>query len=319
MEASNYFKVQWKQADTSTFMYGTKFSFKNGQTLFENPLMPSGVIIQEWGMITSYAKDKEIPTLPILKKGHTYRFHFNYQVVPHNGIYFKIVFFSKNGTIIDTKIIKNKQVDIHYPEEAYSYKIQLINAASQQLIFNQLTIIEKSELEYKQKCMHMSKLINKDLSYRSVNMIFIEPSYLMNVALSEDAIRNIHNVVLVDDWQSDKLEKHINDLKEKIEMQYGNFEVHLIGYGPQSNEIVKVLSKITGMQALITSHHHKRLAQQLESVMKAYQSHPRAQTHVYDVANNNEHLGTIDTVMNNARFLEYIDIDRLNCGGSHET
>ncbi|SUM30604.1 accessory Sec system asp3 [Staphylococcus gallinarum] len=41
MKENNYFEVFWKQVNPSTFMYGSKLAFKDGVTVFENPLMPS--------------------------------------------------------------------------------------------------------------------------------------------------------------------------------------------------------------------------------------------------------------------------------------
>ncbi|MGL3974545.1 accessory Sec system protein Asp3, partial [Staphylococcus aureus] len=36
------FKVTWNYISQTTFMYGSKVSFSNGEVTFINPLMPSG-------------------------------------------------------------------------------------------------------------------------------------------------------------------------------------------------------------------------------------------------------------------------------------
>nr|WP_241523186.1 accessory Sec system protein Asp3 [Staphylococcus delphini] len=49
-------------------MYGSILRFKPTETLFENELMPSGIVIHEWKMITAYDEESLVPALPILKK-----------------------------------------------------------------------------------------------------------------------------------------------------------------------------------------------------------------------------------------------------------
>lgn len=46
------FKVTWDYISQTTFMYGSKVSFSNGEVTFINPLMPSGLPIHEWLMLS---------------------------------------------------------------------------------------------------------------------------------------------------------------------------------------------------------------------------------------------------------------------------
>lgn len=62
------FKVTWNYISQTTFMYGSKVSFSNGEVTFINPLMPSGLPIHEWLMLKQFSKYKSAPSLPILRR-----------------------------------------------------------------------------------------------------------------------------------------------------------------------------------------------------------------------------------------------------------
>ncbi len=72
------FKVTWNYISQTTFMYGSKVSFSNGEVTFINPLMPSGLPIHEWLMLKQFSKYKSAPSLPILRRGQHYKLHFDF-------------------------------------------------------------------------------------------------------------------------------------------------------------------------------------------------------------------------------------------------
>lgn len=69
MNQNNRFDITWTKIHKSTFMYGTKLKFKNNFVSMDNSLMPSGMVIHEWNMLSSYTTNKQVPSLPLLKKG----------------------------------------------------------------------------------------------------------------------------------------------------------------------------------------------------------------------------------------------------------
>ena len=118
MNQNKRFDITWKKVHKSTFMYGSKLKFNNNFVSMDNSLMPSGMVIHEWNMLSSYTTNKQVPSLPLLKKGSNYKIKFDYDVIPEKSVYFKIV----------------------------SYKIELMNAGFQHLQFYRI-IIEDQHIE----------------------------------------------------------------------------------------------------------------------------------------------------------------------------
>lgn len=148
MNQNKRFDITWKKVHKSTFMYGSKLKFNNNFVSMDNSLMPSGMVIHEWNMLSSYTTNKQVPSLPLLKKGSNYKIKFDYDVIPEKSVYFKIVLYKKNGEKIKTMIIEDDDSEFEYPKDAYSYKIELMNAGFQHLQFYRIII----EDQHREKC-----------------------------------------------------------------------------------------------------------------------------------------------------------------------
>ena len=146
MNQNKRFDITWKKIHKNTFMYGAKLKFNNNFVSMDNSLMPSGMVIHEWNMLSSYTTNKQVPSLPLLKKGSNYKIKFDYDVIPEKSVYFKIVLYKKNGEKIKTMIIEDDDSEFEYPKDAYSYKIELMNAGFQHLQFYRI-IIEDQHIE----------------------------------------------------------------------------------------------------------------------------------------------------------------------------
>lgn len=68
MSDKHPFNIRWTHVTKDTFMYGTKLKWSSTGVLFENALMPSGIVIHEWKMMTDFQTDVNVPDLPILKR-----------------------------------------------------------------------------------------------------------------------------------------------------------------------------------------------------------------------------------------------------------
>ncbi|MGW9987219.1 accessory Sec system protein Asp3 [Staphylococcus cohnii] len=146
MNQNKRFNITWKKVHKNTFMYGAKLRFNNNFVSMDNSLMPSGMVIHEWNMLSNYTTNKQVPSLPLLKKGNNYKIKFDYDVIPERSVYFKIILYKKNGEKIKTMIIEDDDIEFEYPKDAYSYKIELMNAGFQHLQFYR-TIIEDQHVE----------------------------------------------------------------------------------------------------------------------------------------------------------------------------
>ena len=142
----NRYIVRWDNIVKSTFLYGTILR-QDKYVTFENHQIPSGIKIHEWIMKSNFYNNRTKPSLPILRRGEMYQIEFNYNVVPVQGIYFKIEFYKRNGEKINTFIIKEKRIEFKFPDEAYDYKIYMISSN-----FNLLTF---ESIEFKHKMLSL--------------------------------------------------------------------------------------------------------------------------------------------------------------------
>ncbi|MFG1662705.1 accessory Sec system protein Asp3 [Staphylococcus epidermidis] len=146
MNQNKRFDITWKKVHKSAFMYGSKLQFNNNFVSMDNSLMPSGMVIHEWNMLSSYTTNKQVPSLPLLKKGAIIKLSLIMMSSPEKSVYFKIVLYKKNGEKIKTMIIEDDDSEFEYPKDAYSYKIELMNAGFQHLQFYRI-IIEDQHIE----------------------------------------------------------------------------------------------------------------------------------------------------------------------------
>ena len=62
-------------------MYGTKLRIEDDGTYFNNPLMPSGTVIHDWRMLTTFSEHKRA-IAPYFEKKQQYKVILNYNVEP---------------------------------------------------------------------------------------------------------------------------------------------------------------------------------------------------------------------------------------------
>lgn len=180
MLALNNYRIEWRSIHPSTFMYGTTLQFKKEGTLFKNSLMPSGTVIHDWHMLTRFDVDKTVPSLPILRRGYRYEIKLNFDVQPQRAAYVKVTFYRKNDSELSYLIIEkeDEMTEFKFPEEAYAYKIELINAGLNFLLFHNLTIseighhgqendnvIDTDKIEIINKVIHQNNNTNGGISY----------------------------------------------------------------------------------------------------------------------------------------------------------
>ncbi|MGX0848310.1 accessory Sec system protein Asp3 [Staphylococcus auricularis] len=321
MTTKHDFTITWQQVNKSTFMYGTQLDFTDAGTIFENPLMPSGIVIHDWAMTNDYTSDKSVPTLPILKRESTYHIEFDYDVTPDTGIYFKLVFYRKNGTELDAKIIQTHAYDFTYPKAAYTYEIQMINSAAQHLTFRQFTITEVTEVPTIEETVvcRFSEVMNERPELNVRNIIFVEPVTQV-FGLLQDAIRNVHNVILVEDWHEELSTNptSVELLIHKLQPLAEENELNLIGFGAASNALVESIAQVVPCRGLITDDQDAAFLQQLQSFIEPQVLPTPSPCYVYHHADAlaKQHVAPL---LNPTRHLQYLDVTMLNRGGYHET
>ena len=91
----------------------------------------------------------------------------NYNVKPLGSVYIKITFYRKNDTEHSNLIIQNSDAEFEFPEEAYAYKIELINLWLVGTFFKNIIIQELDTDESETQSIVESK-VNLDVLNRVI-------------------------------------------------------------------------------------------------------------------------------------------------------
>ncbi|EGU71626.1 accessory Sec system protein Asp3 [Streptococcus mitis SK569] len=127
----------------NTFLYGSIVLYHSRDHVYlENTMVNSGTMIHEWTSSFNFQGNRLTPTLPLLKKGHSYRLTSQMTVQPQNGLYFRLIFMDRYDRQVGQVIEKNFDFTFTYPEDAYHYKVQLLSAGFQSVDFHSFSIEE---------------------------------------------------------------------------------------------------------------------------------------------------------------------------------
>ena len=127
----------------NTFLYGSIVLYHSRDHVYlENTMVNSGTMIHEWTSSFNFQGNRLTPTLPLLKKEHSYRLTSQMTVQPQNGLYFRLIFMDRYDRQVGQVIEKNFDFTFTYPEDAYHYKVQLLSAGFQSVDFHSFSIEE---------------------------------------------------------------------------------------------------------------------------------------------------------------------------------
>jgi len=136
----------WGYSNTSSFLYGTDLIREaNGDVHFDNHLMPAGTAIHEWFSYTDYQSNRDIPMLPFLYDGKTYRVEADVDTEPANTFDLEVLFFDRFEQLKKRIVLYPPLYAFVYPEDSYYYTIRLINAGCDALDFRSLKLIEVAD------------------------------------------------------------------------------------------------------------------------------------------------------------------------------
>ncbi|PNZ82145.1 accessory Sec system protein Asp3 [Staphylococcus microti] len=290
---SNSHTIRWTQVTDDTFMYGTRLKFhRDGSVVFENALMPSSIVIHEWKMMTHFVADKTIPQLPILKHGQSYRFVLDYDVEPAEGVYFKVVFKKSNGTEIDAVIIREREAVITYPADAFSYELQMLNAAAKRVKFRAINIIEETTTT-RAEALTISEIKQESEHVSVMNVIVVAEE-----GVSRDAIRSLPNVIMIAGWQLEDIGKIAHVLAP---LQQG-YALNFIGYTRETDVMAYQLAEYMRETAWVTTD--EQLPTKSDVAVEVYG----------DIAPRDTELSLVSSLLHASHHLNKLDETVLNGG-----
>ncbi|KRM95059.1 hypothetical protein FC19_GL002151 [Liquorilactobacillus aquaticus DSM 21051] len=236
--------IYWKSA-VSTYLYGSDVAFhQNGEVDFENKLMSPGKTINTWYSQTNYQAERFSPQLPILRKGASYRLLLRAHSFPEASLYLRIDFYDRGGQVINRIFIKKMEELFEYPDNAYYYTINLLNAGCTRLKFKYMMISAAELPSIRNTEVFVSQLYNVQAS-GELNVIFEEP--LLNAcAIPGPKINaSFKNCVFVESVVSDKRGYTAETTMKRIERISKDYKKIIFwGNGSLSNMIAKHYVKL---------------------------------------------------------------------------
>ena len=135
------FEIIWTKAMCDYFIYGSRLTFfESGEVRFENRHASPGTVLIEWSSEASYGRNRTALQLPLLHRGHTYSLEGEAEVEPQDSVALKFNSFDRTETLVSTQIFPLQGGEVFYPEEAYSYSIELISTGVEVLNFKKIQL-----------------------------------------------------------------------------------------------------------------------------------------------------------------------------------
>ena len=135
--------LPWGNINSETFLYGTRLTRESLDAVqFENQRMPAGTAIHEWYSYTNYQHNRDLPTLPFLYTGKTYRLEPNIISEPENTFILEVRFFDRLEQLAGRKVLYPPLYEFEYPRNGYYYTIRLTNGGCDKLTFHDFKLIE---------------------------------------------------------------------------------------------------------------------------------------------------------------------------------
>lgn len=136
-------QIYWDGVN-DTYMPGTRFKkFSDKAIEFENNLMAPGHSIMTWTSTNNYQSSKAVPQLPILIKGHSYRIFIKGETEPANTFVNRLTFYDAQNDEIEHRGFTSLEYNFVFPENATSYKFEIVNAGCRKIRFKRLQIADE--------------------------------------------------------------------------------------------------------------------------------------------------------------------------------
>lgn len=234
------FTIRWAQFAQTAYSFGSQIEFAGHRVTFHNPLMSPSYAITSWDSKTNFQQHRLQPTLPLLKRGHLYRMELVADVVPSRTLYVKVTFFDRFDKEISFSMLKEDQWSFTYPEEAFAYRVELINAGCHHFSFDSLVLSEESEAIEDVRLDDMAVYAPADHSY--LHVVFLEDQVQHAAQLPEEVFQRMGNVMLIggdpvareDGYLGQKFEEKLKTYLH-FYRENGLDKVRWIGYGPVGN------------------------------------------------------------------------------------
>ena len=139
--------IYWNEYSADTYLYGAEIIYHSKKHIeYINKLMPPGTVIKKWFSKTIYQMARIEPALPMIDGEGEYVIKSEMKS-NGGGCYLRIAFFDRYDMEISSVIIRESEKIFKCPIQTYSYVLELINAGTDKIDFNYITIQEVADEE----------------------------------------------------------------------------------------------------------------------------------------------------------------------------
>lgn len=189
----NFYMIKWGADFNDNYNYGADIRFVElDYVRFSSPLMPSGTPIKTWHSRTEYHESRKSPMLPLLENGQTYEIQVKAEFDNDDAVQVEIEFFDINNDVIDKLYFQELGGAFTYPDDAMSYKVQLVNKKHQYMLFKYLTIADEAltnscRISYMEK-LNLIQVKEKHGAEQTKNEIVVlkNAKYITSLTLGEN-------------------------------------------------------------------------------------------------------------------------------------
>lgn len=247
--------IYWNNFAKGSYAQGGQTRFEGRTVYFENALMSPSLVIKTWTSLTNYQAGRTQPDLPFLRRGQDYRLRLEAESQPFQTLYVRVEFFDRFRESLGFELLKQDELVFTYPDQAYSYDIQLINAGCRSFVFHQL-LLESVELSDTENHKEAITILN-EAKGAPVHLIFSEKDDVTD--LPQIILEQLSNIIFIHDKASLEACYLDSDMQKKIRKllsQCPNKSRHLIAYGPRGNFAVAFYQeRYPEWVGHVTSHH----------------------------------------------------------------
>ena len=134
-------RIYWGDLVLADYLWGSTIqATAQGGVQFQNSLMPSGQVLKTWYSQTNFGKNRQILSLPLLKREQEYELVITMEATPSHTVMVEIIFKDRFGEIVGRRVTAEGRLSFTYPDQAYVYEVRLLSAGLQEFTFHYFTI-----------------------------------------------------------------------------------------------------------------------------------------------------------------------------------
>lgn len=236
--------IYWTDEAKDSYLYGSRIWINDRLVHFQNQLVPPGTVLKKWESETNYQLHRTSPSLPLLLQGRDYHIRLLAHVEPANTLYVKVTCWNPSGEEIQSVILRDGEDSFSYPEEAYRYQVELINAGCESFEFEALHLFEETSEE----------IINGQFyapqGQSCLSLVFVENPMEERIVPNR-LFQQIGDLLVFSDSAAAKNDYMEDDfpafVKERVAALEGDYAtIRLLGYGPKSNTAALYYATVFG-------------------------------------------------------------------------